>query len=757
MQPASYFIQPVKTYFIAFLVIGLLLLILLVGKLYNQAQTVQTTLLEKTRQQAQEEINEKLESTIIELATHMLEVAEWDEVRQQIDDPTYYYFWHDDRLKGSKFFQSNHMQIEIYDHTKWPLMPPVTETNTESKTNLPLFIENTDTTVIFSEKGQPYLHLFEPVFARDSQTLLGYIGMSVNLLPYFLTNNRFQYVDQDSIYFTGSGEIELSELPSHIHFSPIKNEVSEALWQLINDFIFQVMILLIVSIIVITITFQILFTHPMQRLSSYLQQIKKKPKDPHSEPSETFFLKEFEELKHSLHDYHRDLQSTQQALNTQYKIVWEQARRDALTNIHNRRAFDETWNELVASYAYNPVSISFILFDCDFFKALNDTYGHEVGDDVIRISAKTIQNTLPEEFPVFRIGGDEFAVIIKKHPLHESFNVAKTCLKALKSYNFSGIGIKEKLSFSVGISHLEPHLSKNLRNDLLNLPRQADIAMYKAKQSLQNKIQCYKSELDNESLSLVSNKIINTIVDAIHTGKNINMHFQAIQSVIDGSIYYESLVRIQNEEELIYPKDIFLVVERRRLETEIDTQIIQKILSAFTNKIIPPNTGVSINVSSKTLLQPNFIELFQPFAPYLNDYKIVIEIVENTLIDHMEYAQTILNHLRQQGFLIALDDFGSGYSSIRYLAHMPVDIIKFDMSMTQALAADQKTRNIICSTAKMVRDSGYDLVLEGVETHEMLKKAKQAGATHIQGYLLSKPQAIPSTVSNIVPSVISTI
>ncbi len=737
MPLKSLFIQPVKVYFTFFLIVGVFLLALIVSNLYSKTQSVQIALQQKTLQQAQKELDTILEDTIINLTTNLLELSDWDEIRQQIEDPSYYYFWHEDRLKDSVFFKPNYVQIELYDQNRWLLMPPMDEDTLEAP--LPLQIQSEEPELIILSPNKAYLHMFEPIFARNAQTLLGYVGISVALRPYLIEENEFKYINTDTIQFTQTGSANLSDLPSILTFEPIENAVANELWQQIQNFIVDIIVLLSAFTFLMIVIFQHLFSRPMQILANYVQQLKKNTDTEHTQPQETFLIKEFEALKLSIHDYHRDLQSTQKELNTQYEKVWKQARQDSLTGIFNRRAFDEMWNKLVASYEYNPTDISFILFDCDFFKALNDTYGHEIGDDVIRITAKTIQKNLPSQYDVFRIGGDEFVVIIQKLPLHEAFDIAKKCLKALKNYNFCGIGIKEKLSFSIGISHLAHQHSKNLRDDLLNLPRQADIAMYKAKQSHQHKIQCYKSQLEEESLSLVSSQVINTIVEAIHTGQYIDMHLQEIHSVSSHTLYYESLIRIQKDDLFIYPKDIFLVVERRRLEVEIDTQIIQQMLHAFQKGHIPIHTGISINVSGKTLLKHDFVELFEPFLPYLKDYKIVIEIVENTLIDHMEYAKTVLNTLRSQGFLIALDDFGSGYSSIRYLAHMPVDIIKFDMSMTQALEGDEKTRNIIRSTAQMVRNAGYDLVLEGVETQAMLKKAKEAGATHIQGYLLSKP------------------
>jgi EAL domain-containing protein (putative c-di-GMP-specific phosphodiesterase class I) len=123
----------------------------------------------------------------------------------------------------------------------------------------------------------------------------------------------------------------------------------------------------------------------------------------------------------------------------------------------------------------------------------------------------------------------------------------------------------------------------------------------------------------------------------------------------------------------------------------------------------------------------------------------VIEITENVLINHFNQVSYALNKLRRQGFLIALDDFGSGYSSIRYLANMPVDIIKFDISLTHALEAEDKTRHIIESTAKMIRQAEYQLVMEGIETEQQKEKAKQAGATAVQGYLIGRPAPEPQS------------
>ncbi len=741
LRTPNILIQSIRTYFLGFLFSGIFLLMFLNWSLYSEGQNIKQAMQNQEQLEAEKEINGILDKTFNELQSSLKSLSEWDEVHQQINDPSYYFFWHDQRLIESAYFKKQYDQLDIYNQNKTFLAARLPMEN--SNKPLPLTIDNLSPQLIFNSDGETHLNMFEPIYARDSGEIIGYVGVSLNLLSYILSENNFNYVDKTSISFSGNGNIPLTEVMEHINFKSTPNPVTDYLWQLIQEFILQLIALLLVSSIIMSVIFNKLFSHPLAVLSQYLHRLKRNPKAAQQPPQETFYLKELEELKASIHDYNNDLQATQQALDIQNKTVFEQSRRDLLTDIYNRRAFDEAWNNVLINYGYYNVTTTLILFDCDFFKALNDTYGHEVGDEVIRISASTIHQNLPMECPAYRIGGDEFAIIVQNKTVEQTFSIADRCLTALKECNFSLIGIKEKISFSVGVSSVTPRESIDFANDIASLPRQADIAMYKAKQSHENKIQYYHQQLEAEAHTIVSSGTVSSIVNAIHTGKNIKMHFQPIVSLETDRVYFESLIRIQNESELIFPNDIFAVVQHRRLEVAMDKQIIQAILNVLVAGKLPKGTEVAINISGKTLLQPDFISLFNGFIPYLKKYKLVIEVTEQFLRDHMEYAQEALNQLRQQGFLIALDNFGSGYSSIGYLAHMPVDIIKFDMSMTIALKSDKKTQNIIQSTAEMVLRSGYELVMKGIEDQEMYDKAKRAGATHLQGYLLGKPNIEP--------------
>ena len=733
--------QPIKFYFAFFLSLGVGVLTIMTWSFYSEGKHIQHTVENQTQQAAQKELSEAITNTVLIIQKELTDISEWDEVHQQFHDPSYYFFWHDERLIESSYYRPYYNALELYKKDRKLLTGASPGKDIILHTTMPDGLEQLQQQILveLSPTQKAQLIIYHPIYQRDAPDILGYVGVALDLKTALLTMNQFFYLDKASIDFTGNKTISIDELLPQIQYQPISNPVNTYLWALIEQFIIEMIIALAVSSLVLLFIFNQLIRSPLLVLSKSLHQLKASPQVDHLPPIQPFLIKEYEELKHAIHDYHSQLHSAQLELDQQNLLVWEQARRDALTNVYNRRAFDEAWGEIITSFKNSelPTPTAFVLFDCDFFKALNDTYGHEVGDEVIRLSASRIQSSLPIECPPYRIGGDEFAVIIQHRDMEDIRKICQHTLNELSEISFVKLGVKEKLSFSVGISSI----AQEKEDSISRLPRQADIAMYKAKQTVQTKIQSYNQRLEDESSVFVSNQTINTIVNSVLTGENIQMHFQPIVSISNSSCYFEALIRIKGEDGLIYPDKIFTLVERRRLEVELDYQVIQAILKAIESGQLPDKTGLSINISGKTLIQPELVDLFEPFVKWLETYKIVIEITETILIDHMDYAQNVLNKLREKGFLIALDDFGSGYSSIRYLAHMPVDIIKFDMTMTKALNSDEKTKQIIMTTAKMVRHAGFDLVMEGVETQEMFDQAKAAGATHLQGYLLGKPNA----------------
>jgi diguanylate cyclase (GGDEF)-like protein len=734
-------IKPRSANFFARLFVGIGLVIFIIMNLifYYKSNEIKVNVEQQAQQAVKTEIMTGVLATLKHLDALANDISNWDEVRQQLTDSSYYFYWRDQNLKQSAHFQSYYDQVELYDPDGKRISGTSKGSNKE-KNFLPTQIDGLRKDYLLLD-AQNIVHLlqFKPIIASDTQQLIGYVGISSQFLSALFSHTQLFFTQKNSIQFDGArfnrqSQLGIEQITEALLFSPIENPINTYLWQLITSFMTQTTAIILLLASIFFWLFTQLIQRPLGSVIRYLQLLKAHPEQLQTSEQINYPIKEFSEINQSIYQFHQELHLAQEQLNQQNALLWTQSRRDGLTNVFNRRAFDEAW--LDAS-THKHTLFAFVLFDCDFFKALNDSYGHDIGDAVIRITAETIRDNLPNQLSVYRIGGDEFVVMVEGKHAVQVKEMVQNCLTALLDYPFHQIDIREKISFSVGISMISPDVDY----PITDLPRQADIAMYKAKQSHQDKIQFYCHQMENDANTvLFKNNLLNTVLDAIHTGRHIEMHYQPIVSLHDNRVYYESLIRLNTPTDRIFPSDIFAVVNRRRLETELDKQVIDKVLLAFVEKKLPIGTGISLNLSGKTLLQSDIISLVSPFLPYVSDYKVVIEVTETSLIEHFDYVSELLRKLRSQGFLIALDDFGSGYSSIRYLANMPVDIIKFDMSLLRALEhGDSKTQTILLSTASMITAAGYQLVVEGVETAEQVQLTKQLGASHIQGYYYGKP------------------
>lgn len=734
-------IKPRSANFFARLFVGIGLVIFIIMNLifYYKSNEIKLNVEQQSQLAVKTEIMTGVSTTLKHLDTLVNDISNWDEVRQQLTDSSYYFYWRDQNLKQSAYFQSYYDQVELY-YPNGKRASGTSKGSNKEKDFLPIQIDGLSKDYLLLD-AQNIVHLlqFKPIITSDTQQLIGYIGISSQFLSAFFAHTQLFFTQKNSVQFDGAqfnkqSRLRIEQITEALLFSPIENPINTYLWQLIISFMTQTTVIILLLASIFFWLFTQLIQRPLGSVIRYLHQLKAHPEQLQTSEQVSYPVKEFSEINQSIYQFHQELYLTQEQLNQQNALLWTQSRRDGLTNVFNRRAFDEAW--LDAS-THKHTLFAFILFDCDFFKALNDSYGHDIGDAVIRITAETIRDNLPNQLSVYRIGGDEFVVMVEGKHAMQIKEMVQHCLTALLEYPFHQIDIREKISFSVGISMISPDVDY----PITDLPRQADIAMYKAKQSHQDKIQFYCHQMENDADTvLLKNNLLNTVLDAIHTGRHIEMHYQPIVSLHDNGVYYESLIRLNTLTERIFPSDIFAVVNRRRLETELDKQVVDKVLLAFVEQSLPIGTGISLNLSGKTLLQSDILSLVSSFLPYVSDYKVVIEVTETSLIEHFDYVSELLSKLRLQGFLIALDDFGSGYSSIRYLANMPVDIIKFDMSLLRALEhGDSKTQTILLSTASMITAAGYQLVVEGVETSEQIQLAKQLGASHIQGYYYGKP------------------
>ena len=653
----------------------------------------------------------------------------WDEVQQQLLIPTYYAYWREQRMQKVRQLPDYVIDVELYNTEGKSLVQPHTS-------SLPDPIPASNHFFNF-EQNSTYLYHFTPVYDRiNPELIIGFTGIKIDVVMALQTIYHFSYVQTNSIkaiHFVD--ELTSSdELLPYLEFEPRPSPQSTRLESLIKWNLLHFSILMAGLVLIMYFIFSYFLKQPLATLVKQINTLRAGNPSPLLESQFTLAVTEIDTLRESLIRYQFDLDKVHSKLDKQNVELWHLAHHDPLTGTYNRRAFDDDWRNLMELFENQRISISYVLFDCDHFKAINDTYGHQIGDELIKIIAKNLHKCLRKGDKLYRLGGDEFAAVILNTPAEGVAYLAERCIRVIQVYPFKDLGIKEPVTISIGIASAE---GTDL-NELKALPRHADLAMYHAKKS-SIKVQTYTPQMGEDS-SILSSHIVNAVLAAVDDNNRILPHYQEIRRCNTNTVsFYEALVRIKNVDGLIYPGDIFPVLDRHALDAEFDNCVITAIQRDLETGIIPQGTGVSINLSAASLIQTDLDQHIVNLLPFLHSHTIVLEVTETTFISHLHQATENLKELQRLGFIIALDDFGSGYSSIRYLANMPVDIVKFDIAMIQAMQESSRNRKIVEHIAKMIRDAGYQLVAEGIEDHKTLELVIEMGATHVQGFYFDKP------------------
>lgn len=663
-------------------------------------------------------------------------IARQDDTRRQLYNPASYRNWRDNRIVASGALPKYLQAVELYSKRGKSLI-----NNTSA--DMPLMLGKQDLdSFIMRQNDHEFLYFFQPVatVAGISNTVHGYIGFKLDILQALKNEQRFSYVNIDTLKLkiADMERIKVDDFFSRMQFELIPNTENIALTTSIDRFQRQTLFTLIVLYFVFYLMLSSVLSAPLRRLSLHIDALRKGQGGLLAQNyTKSLPLAELEKVRISLNDYQNKLEEMHLSLNEKNDELWELAHHDPLTGVFNRRGFEEDWKHMLAVSSGHRLGVSLILFDCDHFKAINDTYGHPVGDQVIQAITQTLQQTLRHGDRLYRLGGDEFATLFLDMDKELALNTAERCIDAVSDYDFTSLGIKEPVRISAGMA-----FSVGTDRDILsNLPKQADIAMYHAKRPGKRKIAVFEHEMLASTSVLFSNSINTLLFRAMENDESIEMHYQPITSLSTGLVdYYEALVRIREGDKLVIPSTIFPIIAERRLEAEFDIVVLGCIAKDIDSGKIPAGKGITFNVSGPGLINPQVQAKIHELAVYLDRYKLIIEVTETSLITQLHLASSILNKLRQKGFKIALDDFGSGYSSLSYLSNMPVDYVKFDISLIRQLFEGNRQSFIIESLASMVLKAGYDIVAEGVETVEILEKISQIGFTRGQGFLFGRPE-----------------
>lgn len=726
-----------KKYFLIFSGVGLIIFFLLSANQFYRTETVRQAIEAEKLKGAKLEMVRAVGRVAVEVSRITETLAQWDEVHQQLFDPTYYVYWRETRSKNKEYLPDYVVGFELYDQDGQAL---VRMQNREMPANVPeqrLFVQ--------SQTGE--LFAFHAIKSRVvGDELVGYLGIKVDFLKLLRLLNKFILIQDNSLDLKLSfTPLVVSELSEKINYQLLDDTVESPLGAMVNELLRDYFFLFIFIIVVFYILVSFVFIKPLEDLNAHIHTLRSGGRESGVAPRSMLpALAELDATWESLNNYHNELNTTRMELDNRNAELWELAHVDSLTGINNRMAFDRDWAELMNVARNTRLDISLALFDCDFFKAINDTYGHEKGDQVIQAIATNIQDVLREGDTLYRLGGDEFLAIFIDCDEKQAERVTKRCVSAVQENAAGELGIKEGLILSVGLAYASGDDTANLSE----LPRQADVAMYHAKGATRNKVVHYSLELEQDSYAMVTTHVVSAVLEALEHGTNMLMHYQPIVDTFTGEVsHYEALVRITDSDGLITPADIFPIVTRRRLEVELDKAVLRSVKADLSSGNFPPGIGVAINVSPAILALNDFCELFSEFLPFLQRHPIIIEVTETTLITHLQHASECLEKMRKQGFLVALDDFGSGYSSLRYLANMPVDIVKFDISMVRSIQHDERSRNIIYDTAGLIHNAGYKLVAEGIEDETTRQAVMPIHPHYLQGYLYDRPKPLHALVS----------
>ena len=699
--------------------------VLLATYMWFEMKGISAAVQQREVKAAHEEISQALGALEKHIVTTANGLATWDETKQQLVFDEYYQLWRDTRVRNAGKVPESTDAVALYDKSGHILyehgfMP------TDIPGQVPEFRFAT-------HAGHEYLFYFYPVYADPAQqVLLGYGGLKFDLVKELHELQSYRYADIDTLKVDLNSGLsgDLASMIGHIHFSLRQNQYLPLFYAVFQNSLIRLEVFVVAIMLIAAYLLHRIMVRPLYAIIGEIDALQNASDSLAERLSSRAPLPvlELENMRRSFNDYQSRLAELHYDLEQSNRDFYDQARHDALTGIYNRRAFEEDWLSMTEAAA--TPGLALMLLDCDHFKAINDSYGHDVGDRVIKVVAQTLQQVMRNEDRLYRLGGDEFATFITAADVEEVEHIAERCQEQLLLQDFSQYGMSERVTLSVGIAYRDPP-----EMGLSQLLKYADLAMYAAKRPGERNIVFYDAELDNLA-AIVANTTVNAVFRALGDTSMLEMHYQPIVSLPGREpSYTEALVRIRHNAALLRPDAIFPVVHQRRLDVEFDLAVIQAVGRDIQHKHPGTDAGVSINLSAPGVMNNKVIDALIALRTREQGCHIVVEITETALITQMETATGNIQRLRDAGCLVALDDFGSGYSSLRYLTTMPVDLVKFDMSMIGLLLhEDPRQRRITEEIAALVSSAGYRIVAEGVENEAILQRVEAVGFHYAQGF-----------------------
>jgi len=424
-------------------------------------------------------------------------------------------------------------------------------------------------------------------------------------------------------------------------------------------------------------------------------------------------------------------------LHNQSEKILYQAYYDELTTLPNRTLFIDRLNQSIKQLHRNHKQMAVLFIDLDRFKSINESLGHETGDLMLIEIASRLQHSVRDTDSISRFGGDEFGILIDNI---SNVNIINDIIENIITHISQVFEINENqlyITASIGIS-LYP-LDGETPNELL---RNADSAMYKAKDEGRNTYQYYTKEMTSKAFEHILME--SNLRQALENHEFI-LNYQPQVLAQDGHIFgMEALVRWQHPElGMISPAKFIPLAE----ETGLIIPLGEEIFNIATKQIVKwmENSSIkyrmAINLSVKQLQQQNIVAKLTDIlkANQCSPEWIELEVTEGYVMKNPELAINTLQHFSDMGVEMAIDDFGTGYSSLSYLKRLPINKLKIDQSFVRDLSIGEDDKAIVESIIYLSKAMNLKVIAEGVETLKQKDFLQKQGCNEVQGYLYSKP------------------
>ncbi|MBI2763216.1 MAG: EAL domain-containing protein [Chloroflexi bacterium] len=420
---------------------------------------------------------------------------------------------------------------------------------------------------------------------------------------------------------------------------------------------------------------------------------------------------------------------------TLYLSAREAALQDHLTGLGNHRAFQEALSRMVEQARRHSHRFALVLLDIDEFKRVNDTRGHAVGDELLVEVGNLIRSTIRGSDAGFRIGGDEFAVLLAET---DSDGAAITVRRILsRGLEARVIGrYQGPISFSAGVTSCP-----DLGQTRVELTAQADAALYRGKRAGRTLVSIYDPMIDHGHVDEGMRAELSMSISAVIESGGLSPVYQPIVHLPTGRILgYEGLVRVRPDSGFPHTGALFDAAEIAGRVLDLDKAALEVVLRGAD--AIPPETLVSLNVSPRSFEAPEFtastlLAILRRHA--MAPERVILELTERDAIRDPDRLRGIIHALQDAGVRIAADDVGAGNAGLRLLSQFRFDVVKIDLSLVQGGASKDQTMSVLTTLVDLARRWGALTIAEGVETPLQLQMIRQLEIDAGQGYLLGRP------------------